>query len=86
MSQLMLTSLTAQTRALRGFVRGLTNRLVSDERGQDAIEYVGVLVIVAAVIGVLLVVVSKIEPGLESHVTQAIGNIFTGGGTKKGGG
>jgi Flp pilus assembly pilin Flp len=86
MSHLILSTITAQSRAVRGYVRGFTSRLMSDERGQDAIEYVGVLVIVAAVIGVLLVVVSKIEPGLESHVTTAIGNIFTGGGTQKGGG
>ncbi len=66
MSHLILSTITAQSRALRGYVGGITGRLMSDERGQDAIEYVGVLVIVAAVIGVLLVVVGKIEPGLES--------------------
>jgi Flp pilus assembly pilin Flp len=69
---------------MRLMFRAFAARLARDERGQDAIEYVGVLVIVAAVIGVLLVVVNQIEPGLKTDVTNAITSIFNGG--KKGGG
>jgi Flp pilus assembly pilin Flp len=81
MPQLMFSPFATQMRLM---FRSLAARLVRDERGQDAIEYVGVLVIVAAVIGVLLAVVNQIEPSLTTDVKNAITSIFNGG--KKGGG
>ena len=51
-------------------------RRLADERGQDAIEYVGALVLVAAVIAVVLVVVSTLTPGLTGDVKCAIDKIF----------
>jgi hypothetical protein len=56
----------------------LRRRLAGD-RGQDAIEYVGALVLVAAVIAVVLVVVSTLTPGLASDVKCAIEKIFGNG-------
>jgi Flp pilus assembly pilin Flp len=53
----------------------LRHRL-NDERGQDAIEYVGALVLVAAIVAVVLFVVGTLTPGLTRDVKCAIDQIF----------
>jgi Flp pilus assembly pilin Flp len=53
----------------------LRHRL-ADERGQDAIEYAGALVLVAAIVAVVLFVVGTLTPGLTRDVECAIDQIF----------
>lgn len=75
MSELMLrTAFIA-----RDMLRAVSSR-VRDERGQDAIEYVGVLVVVAAIIVVMTTVASGLTDTLKNDVTNAINNIFASGG------
>jgi Flp pilus assembly pilin Flp len=79
MSDLVLrtaTSTQMRLSMMAGLVRKLAARLADDERGQDAIEYVGVLVIVAVVIGAVATVITKVAPGLTGDVGKAIDNIF----------
>ncbi len=72
MSDLMLrTAVTA-----RIFIAGLAARLAEDERGQDAIEYVGVLAVVAVIIGVVITVASGLAKPITSGVSKEIASIF----------
>lgn len=54
-------------------------RRLADERGQDAIEYLGVLAVVAVVIASVVVVMGSLAPGLASDVECVIAKIFGGG-------
>jgi Flp pilus assembly pilin Flp len=62
--------------ATRLCLSSLAARLVSDERGQDAIEYVGVLAIVAVIIGVVIAVASGLNHPITSGVSKEISKIF----------
>lgn len=66
-----------------GFVRSLAER-ARDQRGQTAAEYMGVLVVIAAIIAVLAT--TSIGDTLKGHITSAIDNIFNGSGSGGGGG
>lgn len=61
-------------------VRGLAARISDDERGQDTIEYIGVLLVVAALIGVVVgIVQTHLGNTIESGATSLIGKVFSGG-------
>ncbi len=63
---------------LRSVLTGLGDRLerLSDERGQTAAEYVGILVVVAAILGAIfgLGLEEKIGSALETAINKIVGN------------
>jgi Flp pilus assembly pilin Flp len=74
----------ARDRAISSLESALV-RLRDNESGQDMIEYIGVLVVVAAVIvGVLGIFDSSFFSSLGTHITDQLNKIFgssSGGGT-----
>jgi Flp pilus assembly pilin Flp len=72
---LLLTTVRVQT-TVSGFVRGLAERLADDERGQDMIEYLGVLAIVAALIGVVVTLTSSLGAPIKSGASKVISEVF----------
>lgn len=56
--------------------RRIARRLIADQRGQDTVEYLGVLSIVAALIGVVLVIVSPLGPSIEHGAECLIAKVF----------
>ncbi|HEX2807276.1 MAG TPA: hypothetical protein VHN80_14020 [Kineosporiaceae bacterium] len=49
-----------------------------DDRGQTAAEYLGIVVVIGAIIGVLAT--TEIGTTLKTAITTAIGKVATGGG------
>ena len=62
--------------ATRMWLSSLTDRFVSDERGAEAIEYVGVLAVVAVIIAVVIVVANQLGGPIGSGASKEIKNIF----------
>lgn len=56
--------------------RRIARRLLRDQRGQDTVEYIGVLAIVAALIGVVLVAVGPLGPTIEHGAECLIAKVF----------
>jgi hypothetical protein len=50
--------------------------VLADQRGQDTVEYIGVLAIVAALIGVVLLAVSTLGPTIEHGAECLIAKVF----------
>jgi Flp pilus assembly pilin Flp len=72
---LLLTATRIQTS-----MRGLAARIADDERGQDTIEYIGVLLVVAALIGVVVgIVQTHLGTTIENGATSLISKVFSGG-------
>ena len=67
---LLLTAVRTQI-AASGVVRRISAR-IGDERGQDTIEYLGVLLVVAALIGVVVGLV----PSLRSAITNGANTVI----------
>jgi hypothetical protein len=50
--------------------------VLADQRGQDTVEYIGVLAVVAALIGVVLLAVSTLGPTIEHGAECLIAKVF----------
>ena len=74
MSDFLLHTAVRMRITVTGIVEGLADRIASDERGQDTIEYLGVLLVVAALIGVVVGLV----PGLKSTITDGAKSVISG--------
>jgi Flp pilus assembly pilin Flp len=60
--------------------RALVERLADDERGQDTIEYLGVLLVVAALIAVVVGIVStKLGSTIQTGAQNVINDVFNSG-------
>jgi len=80
MSTLLLFSAVRIHTSVAGAVRNLAARLADDERGQDTIEYLGVLLVVAALISiVVLVVKTNLQSTIETGATNLINSVFSAG-------
>ncbi|HZE15427.1 MAG TPA: Flp family type IVb pilin [Mycobacterium sp.] len=61
------------THMLMTYFRGLLAQLVSDEKGQTAIEYALVLALIAVVIvGVVAAALTAIVPNIMNNITAAL--------------
>jgi Flp pilus assembly pilin Flp len=81
MSDLVLLTAVRVKSTLSGFVQDLAARIADDERGQDTIEYIGVLLIVAALIAVVVgIVQTKLGSTIESGASSLINKVFAGKG------
>lgn len=80
MSTLFLfTAVRIQT-SVAGAVRNLAARLADDERGQDTIEYIGVLLVVAALISVVVLVTKNdLMSTIETGAKNLINGVFSSG-------
>ena len=72
----LLTAIHVQT-TVTGALNRLAERIADDERGQDTIEYIGVLLVVAALIAVVVAVVktdlsSTIANGAKSLISNVL--------------
>lgn len=77
MSDLVLLTAVRVKSTLSGFVQDLATRIADDERGQDTIEYIGVLLVVAALIAVVVgIVQTKLGSTIESGATSLINKVF----------
>jgi Flp pilus assembly pilin Flp len=77
MSDLVLLTAVRVKSTLSGFVQDLAARIADDERGQDTIEYIGVLLVVAALIAVVVgIVQTKLGSTIESGATSLINKVF----------
>jgi Flp pilus assembly pilin Flp len=74
LSFLFLTASAKST--LSGFFRGFAARIVDDERGQDVVEYLGVLAVVAALIGVVIGVANGLGGDITSGASHVISEVF----------
>lgn len=86
MSDLILRSSTrvqlagySATEAIVDFSRRAVERLKSEQTGQDMVEYAGVVVIVAIIIGLVVAAAkSTIGPAIVTGIEDQIKKIFTG--------
>jgi Flp pilus assembly pilin Flp len=72
----LLTAVRVQT-TVTDVLERLAERIADDERGQDTIEYIGVLLVVAALIAVVVGVVNKslgttITNGAKSLISNVL--------------
>jgi Flp pilus assembly pilin Flp len=72
---LLLTAVRAQT-TVTGFLQGVAARLADDERGQDVVEYLGVLAVVAVLIGVVSGVAGQLTSPILSGAKHVISEVF----------
>ena len=56
--------------------RRIARRLLADQRGQDTVEYIGVLAVVAALIGVVLLVIGPLGPMIEHGAECLVAKVF----------
>lgn len=72
------TQLYALTAVLIGCAHRATERMRSEERGADVVEYVGMLIFAALVVTVLITAAnglgSQIVTGITSKITQILGH------------
>ena len=73
MPDLLLITLQVRS-ALASAVQGIAARITDDERGQDTIEYIGVLLVVAALITVVVGIVNN--GSLTSTITNGAKNLI----------
>ena len=75
MSAFLLLSAVRTQVAATAIVRRVAAR-ISDERGQDTIEYLGVLLVVAVLIGVVMGVVPQLRQTIINGANQVIDSVF----------
>lgn len=77
MSDIVLRNTARIQVQLSGLLETLRDRL-ADQEGQDTIEYIGVLLVVATLIGVVVVAVGGLGDTIKSGATTLIHDVFTG--------
>lgn len=58
-----------------GFVAGAFDRLRGDDRGQGSVEYVGIILVVVAIIGVVIAAASGLGGTIVTKIKGAIDSI-----------
>lgn len=77
MSDIVLRSTVRARAELHSLVETLKQRL-REQDGQDTVEYIGVLVLVAAIIAGVFAFIPGVESTLQTDVTHMISDIFNG--------
>lgn len=70
--------------ALEAHVARAVLRMHDDERGQGTVEYVGAVLLVVAIIGIVIAASTEVGNSIVGQLTKAVKNI--GGGGEGGGG
>lgn len=76
MSAFILTTAVRAQYSLTRVVHGLAARIVDDERGQDVVEYLGVLAVVSALIGVVVTVATGLGGDITTGAKHVISEVF----------
>lgn len=76
MSDFLIHTTVRVQSTLTGLVRNLAARIAEDERGQDMIEYLGVLAIVAALITVVIGLTTSLGDPIKSGASKVISEVF----------
>ena len=86
MSDLMLSgAVRAQmvrsqlVQVLVGYAQGVAERAHREQRGQDMVEYAGVLIVVAAIVGFMATEGKPIANVIYTGMSKEINTIFGGG-------
>lgn len=74
MNRLKERALAAQT-ALAGWAAHEWDRMRSDERGQGSVEYVGIVIVVVAIIAVIVALASGIGETIVARLQQAVSEL-----------
>ncbi len=65
--------------AVTGFVAGAFDRMRRDDRGQGAVEYIGIIIAVAAMLVIVMAIIKgDVANGLKDAIKKAIDSV-TGG-------
>ena len=76
----------AATVALQGYVARAVDRAHDDERGQGTVEYVGAVLLVVAIVGIVIAASTKVGESIVNQLTEAVTDIGGAGGGEGGGG
>ena len=76
MSAFLLLTVVRVQSTFSGFMHGLAARIADDERGQDVVEYLGVLAVVSALIGVVVTVATGLGGDITSGASKVIKEVF----------
>ncbi|GGM42873.1 hypothetical protein ACFQBY_03095 [Promicromonospora citrea] len=66
--------------ALTAFAERAARRVKEDERGQGTVEYVGAILLVVAVVGIVVAAASDVGDAIVQQLTDAVNDIGGGGG------
>ncbi|MCL2454764.1 MAG: hypothetical protein FWD18_05615 [Micrococcales bacterium] len=70
-----ITRQMALTRiAITGFVAGVFDRMKGDDRGQGSVEYVGIALVVAAILTAVILMVTGNDFGIGQAIGDAVKN------------
>lgn len=61
--------------AITGFVAGAFDRIERNDRGQGSVEYVGIILVVAAIIVILIAAATPIGDAIVSKLQGAVNSI-----------
>ncbi len=64
--------------AVTGYVAGAFDRLKKDDRGQGSVEYVGIVLIVAAIVAAIILIVTDNDFGIGEAIGNAVKNAIDG--------
>lgn len=66
--------------ALQGYVARAVLRAQDDERGQGTVEYVGAVLLVVAVVGIVIAASTEVGDAIVTQLTEAVTDIGGAGG------
>jgi Flp pilus assembly pilin Flp len=65
--------------ALKLYTARAMDRFKDDERGQGSVEYVGIILVVVAIVGVVIAAATTVGDTLVTKLTEAVNGIGGGG-------
>lgn len=81
-----LTEKTVAAKAvLEAHVARAVLRMHDDERGQGTVEYVGAVLLVVAIVGIVVAASTEVGDSIVEQLTEAVTDIGSGGGGGGGG-
>lgn len=79
MNKLTEKTIAART-ALQAYAARAVARAHDDERGQGTVEYVGAVLLVVAVVGIVIAASTEVGEAIVTQLTEAVTDIGNGGG------
>lgn len=65
--------------AAQAALRALRERVAQDERGQGSVEYVGIILVVVAIVGAVVAGATPVGEAIVTQLTNAVNEIGGGG-------
>lgn len=79
MNTLIEKAVAAQV-ALKSYASRVTNLFPDDERGQGSVEYVGIILVVVAIVGAVVAGATPVGTAILTELKEAVGKVGGGGG------